>query len=72
MQSPKNLDLVKEAVELKKQHPNTRLSWIKAHAGFTWNELADDVASSLVKLDIVGGFYQHTELDITTTAKQSR
>jgi ribonuclease HI len=36
-----NLDLVKQLAELKRQCPQVRVSWIKAHAGLRWNEYAD-------------------------------
>ncbi|MGK7912494.1 MAG: ribonuclease H [Synechococcus sp.] len=36
-----NLDLVKQLAALKKQSPEFKLAWIKAHAGQTWNEYAD-------------------------------
>ena len=40
----KNLDLVKPLFELSRTRPRARLSWIKAHVGFRWNEYADTLA----------------------------
>ncbi len=40
----KNLDLVKELVELYKQS-NARLVWVRAHVGTEGNELADEWAN---------------------------
>lgn len=42
----KNLDLVKELLELFRDHPNCPLKWMKAHAGSRWNEYADSLASA--------------------------
>jgi ribonuclease HI len=36
-----NLDLVQQLAALKKQCPLVKVQWIKAHAGFRWNEYAD-------------------------------
>jgi len=41
-----NLDLVKEAYALFKQHPKVKLEWIKAHCGWLWNEYANAMAIS--------------------------
>ena len=43
-QPPKNVDLVKEALELSRRRPAVRFEWIKAHDGCTWNEGADRLA----------------------------
>lgn len=40
-----NLDLVKEAFVAFKGRPELELKWIKAHAGFRWNEYADELAN---------------------------
>lgn len=40
-----NLDLVKEAYEGFRQRSELELKWIKAHAGFKWNEYADELAN---------------------------
>ena len=40
-----NVDLVREAYYGFRRRPELRLEWIKAHAGFTWNEYADDLAN---------------------------
>ncbi len=42
----KNLDLVLTLWELKKQLPTATFSWVKAHAGNTYNEIADELATS--------------------------
>jgi len=39
-----NLDLVKKAYAGFKARPELTLKWIKAHAGFKWNEYADALA----------------------------
>ena len=36
-----NLDLVKQLSALKKDSPQVKLAWIKAHSGQTWNEYVD-------------------------------
>jgi ribonuclease HI len=38
-----NLDLVKQLAALKQDCPHARLVWVKAHAGLTWNEYADQL-----------------------------
>lgn len=40
-----NLDLVKTAYEGFRMRPELHLTWIKAHAGFRWNEYADQLAN---------------------------
>lgn len=40
-----NLDLVKPAYRIFRERPELELRWIKAHAGFTWNEYADELAN---------------------------
>ena len=42
----KNLDLVKELLELAESHPMAKLQWIKAHEGSRWNEYADALSRS--------------------------
>lgn len=41
-----NLDLVREAYELKRSRPGVELRWIKGHAGRKWNEVADRLATT--------------------------
>ena len=45
----KNLDLVREAYTLAQQRPLVRFEWIKAHAGWHWNEHADRLASAWMR-----------------------
>ena len=40
-----NVDLVREAYAAFRTRPELDLKWIKAHAGFTWNEYADRLAN---------------------------
>jgi ribonuclease HI len=40
-----NLDLVKAVYEGFRERPELELKWIKAHAGFKWNEYADELAN---------------------------
>lgn len=40
-----NLDLVRPLYEALQARPELTLAWIKAHAGHTWNEWADDLAT---------------------------
>jgi ribonuclease HI len=40
-----NLDLVKEAYAIYRRRPELNVIWIKAHAGFRWNEYADELAN---------------------------
>jgi ribonuclease HI len=42
----KNLDLVKELLELFRAHPGCPLEWMRAHAGSRWNEYADSLATA--------------------------
>ncbi len=42
----KNLDLVKELLELYRAHPDCPLEWLRAHAGSRWNEYADSLATA--------------------------
>jgi len=39
-----NLNLVRKAYYGFRRRPEMRLEWIEGHAGFTWNEDADEVA----------------------------
>ena len=41
----KNVDLVRTAYNLHRARPNVSIKWLKAHAGATWNEVADELAS---------------------------
>ena len=45
----KNLELVKELLDLAEQHPNVTLKWIKAHDGSRWNEYADALATTWMR-----------------------
>ena len=40
-----NLDLVRRAYAAYRARPELKLTWIKAHVGFTWNEYADELAN---------------------------
>jgi ribonuclease HI len=40
-----NVDLVRSAYAVYRKRPELDLKWIKAHAGFTWNEYADRLAN---------------------------
>lgn len=40
-----NVDLVRQAYGVFRTRPELDLKWIKAHAGFTWNEYADRLAN---------------------------
>lgn len=42
----KNLDLVKELLELYRGRPSCPLEWMKAHDGSRWNEYADCLATA--------------------------
>ena len=42
----KNLDLVKELLQLYREHPDCPLEWMRAHVGYRWNEYADSLASA--------------------------
>ena len=42
----KNEDLVRAAYALVKRRPNVRIAWLRGHAGATWNEYADTLASA--------------------------
>ena len=42
----KNLDLIKELLQLYRKHPDCKLEWIAAHDGNRWNEYADSLASA--------------------------
>lgn len=44
-----NLDLVKEAYALAQKHPKVKITWIKAHNGWRWNEYADGLATTWMK-----------------------
>ena len=42
----KNLELVKEALDLYEARPAVTVKWIRAHSGNKWNEYADSLATS--------------------------
>ena len=42
----KNLDLVKELLELYRARPDCPLEWMRAHVGSRWNEYADSLATA--------------------------
>jgi ribonuclease HI len=42
----KNLDLVKRLLALYRAHPDCPLEWVRAHAGYRWNEYADSLATA--------------------------
>ena len=42
----KNLELVQELYALAQSRPDIKLTWIKAHVGYRWNEYADQLAGS--------------------------
>ena len=44
-QPVQNLDLVREALALSRERPGVRFEWLRGHAGSTWNEYADRLAS---------------------------
>lgn len=41
-----NLDLVQELFALHRAKPRVRLTWIKAHNGWLWNEYADSLSTA--------------------------
>ncbi len=41
-----NLELVQRAYELARARPKARITWIKAHSGYRWNEYADSLATA--------------------------
>jgi ribonuclease HI len=47
-----NLDLVREAYALAKQHPRARIQWIRAHDGSLWNEYADALATAYMRAEV--------------------
>jgi ribonuclease HI len=46
----KNLDLVQEAYALSKERPNVRIEWVPGHSGYTWNERADVLSTSHLRV----------------------
>jgi ribonuclease HI len=44
-----NLDLVQELHEVVRSRPKADIQWIKAHAGFRWNEYADRLSSRFLQ-----------------------
>lgn len=42
----KNLDLVKELMQLRHSRPHAQVKWIKAHNGWLWNEYADSLSTA--------------------------
>lgn len=47
-----NLELVKELYALHKSHPLVKLSWIKAHNGWLWNEYADALSTAWAREEL--------------------
>ncbi len=47
-----NLDLVQEAYALFRQRPKVKLSWIKAHNGWRWNEYANSLAGAWARKEL--------------------
>lgn len=47
-----NLDLVRRAYALAKDHPRAKLRWIKAHDGSRWNEYADALATAFLREEL--------------------
>ncbi len=45
----KNLELVKELLELRRTHAGCTLVWIEAHAGHRWNEYADSLSTAWLR-----------------------
>lgn len=45
----KNLELVQELYALSRSHPKAKLSWIKAHNGWLWNEYADSLSTAWLR-----------------------
>ena len=45
-----NLELVRTLWELSKRRPRVRLQWIRAHDGSLWNEYADALATSYMRV----------------------
>jgi len=44
-----NLELVREAYALFREHPTVQVLWIKAHDGSRWNEYADALATTYLR-----------------------
>ena len=42
-----NVDLVREALELRRKRPDVTIEWIRGHDGFLWNEFADKMATDM-------------------------
>jgi len=40
-----NVELVRQVFGAFRKRPELKVEWIKAHAGFTWNEYADELAN---------------------------
>ena len=47
-----NLELVKELFALYKAHPKVKISWIKAHNGWLWNEYADSLSTAWTRKQV--------------------
>lgn len=47
-----NLELVQELYALQQDRPLVKLEWIKAHAGWMWNEYADSLATAWTRSEV--------------------
>jgi ribonuclease HI len=47
-----NLDLVQQLYALHLQKPGVKLSWIKAHNGWLWNEYADSLSTAWTRQEV--------------------
>lgn len=47
-----NLELVKELYSLAREHPGVKLTWIKAHNGWLWNEYADALSTAWAREEL--------------------
>ena len=47
-----NLELVQELYALAQTHPRVKLTWIKAHNGWLWNEYADALSTAWAREEV--------------------
>jgi ribonuclease HI len=47
-----NLDLVQEAYALVTARPEIELTWVKAHSGLRWNEVADSLSTAYTRTEV--------------------